>query len=419
MTPASSGDPPKPPLKRALFSKPTWAKTNVTGNSTDFFRRSNQSYLDIAAEAERKRQKKLVKKQREEACTKDTSEPLEKRRRFSDESSTEGGSSLSNSEKEVRNLGKRRSTSPREQTKTKHVEQSQQPVLPENSPKSLQQQYERAQFSVDKPSNPETLPSNVIDLEEEDEEEGGRPNPQVDFPNKTIGVHTIKPSLEEEESPVSDDEFAELARKAREKARRKRLQDDMLGPDRDLADQPKRAPSVFGSGSSSASPDPVVSILITSRVSNTSPLIVQRRTSQRLKDVRLTWCQRQGMSQDTTETIFLTWRGRRLFDVTTCKSLGIGIDANGNVMMNGHREILGDDERHVHMEAMTEEILEEYKKSRRREADTEGEPNAAARDEQPPAKKIETQIRIIVKAKGYEDFKLIVKPVTLSIFLSI
>ncbi|KAJ5709869.1 Ubiquitin supergroup [Penicillium malachiteum] len=69
--------------------------------------------------------------------------------------------------------------------------------------------------------------------------------------------------------------------------------------------------------------DPAVQIFITSDIPNVRPLIVHRKMSQGLREVRLEWCRRQGFTAETQSAIYLTWQGRRLFDVTTCRSLGV------------------------------------------------------------------------------------------------
>ncbi len=61
------------------------------------------------------------------------------------------------------------------------------------------------------------------------------------------------------------------------------------------------------------------------------------------------------------------------------------------------------------MEAMTSEILES-----RRKAKTEAEAYVEAAETDRTAEKNDNQIRIIMKAKGFEDFKLKVKAVSVS-----
>ncbi|PWY65020.1 hypothetical protein BO94DRAFT_356409 [Aspergillus sclerotioniger CBS 115572] len=102
----------------------------------------------------------------------------------------------------------------------------------------------------------------------------------------------------------------------------------------------------------------IVQILITSKITNTKPLIVRRRMHQPLKDVRLAWCNRQQFSKEMQASVFLTWKGKRLFDVTTCRSLGIQTDRGIFVGMKEYDPFQVDGENvQVHMEAATEESL--------------------------------------------------------------
>ncbi|RAH46427.1 small ubiquitin-related modifier domain-containing protein [Aspergillus brunneoviolaceus CBS 621.78] len=108
-----------------------------------------------------------------------------------------------------------------------------------------------------------------------------------------------------------------------------------------------------------SSKDTIVQILITSKISNTKPLIVRRKMHQPLKDVRLAWLNRQDLPKGLESSIFLTWKGKRLFDVTTCRSLGIGPKcrhAHGPVACDSLRSDSSDLQ--IHMEAATDNPLD-------------------------------------------------------------
>ncbi|KAL8723642.1 MAG: hypothetical protein Q9225_000085 [Loekoesia sp. 1 TL-2023] len=407
-------------LKRPLFTKPAWAQEDKSSSSTDFFRRSNQNYAHITAQAERKRQRRLARKQRERAGEDTHLERAEKRQRISSDSDLDEDSDHSSSddltvlERKQKEIGL-----PAAKPKVEKQKRSLSPSKFNSSPKSLGNKYGTELVAEEQTTSRKLLPSNIIDLGDEDD-------PLEAKEDETVVVTSVKrsePPPEDDDFPPSDDEFAELTRKAREKAR-KRLEADVLSPTPDPStsrtqdSQINGAKPVHEPTPAPAAPDPAVAILITSRITNTIPLIVNRRVSQRLKDVRITWCQRQGFTPETTATVFLTWRGNRLFDVTTCKSLGIGVDFDGNIVMKGQKDILGEEERQIHMEAMTEEIFEEYQKMKRREAEgVSHQETDTERGEPPAVEKKEPQVRIILKAKGYDDFKLIVKPVRKQIFL--
>ena len=404
-TPAKSA-----PLKRSLFNKPSWSKPENIGSPAELFHRANHTYLDIAAEAERKRKAKLARKERERARQEGSKEPEGKRRRVSDESQDDDDHSSSDdngkiSKQENGHLVKAKS----EVSAIKCAS----PSKPKTSPKSLSKRYEEAVAAPKNTGKSASHRSEIIDLDEED-----RPilPPDEDDDLCVTTIQTSKPPALDNE-PASDEEFPELARKAREKARRKRLEAELehatLDPPASISGSGyRREPQpVHQPTPPPPAPDSVVRILITSRIANTGPLAVDRKISQRLKDVRVTWCERQGFAKEFISNVFLTWRGKRLFDVTTCKSLGIAVDQDGNVLTKAQKDILGEEDGRIHMEAMTKEILEEYKKGKRHAA---GEDEAEDHDNEEEVltqPKEEAQVRIILKAKGVDDFKLIVKPV--------
>ena len=391
---------PKPPPKRFVFNQPSWSNPQQIGTADNFFNRSNQAYLDIAAEAERKRKEREARKQALQ--TRGDAELREaKRRRVSDDN--EDGDNSPGNEEQCRPA---KQTSGLDSEKSDHVTLNSENS--ESSPKSLSKRYEDAIVARKIDTKSRHL-SEVIDLEDEEEDESDDIIiTQVKVPNPP----------DEDDFPVSDDEYAELARKAREKARRKRLEEEDLAsatPDPPITTVEngglQRSQSYHEPTPPPLTAEPLVQILITSRIPNTEPLIVCRKVSQRLKDVRLVWCQRQDFKADFVPKVFLTWKGKRLFDVTTCKSLGIIGDPNGQILKGGDDKP-GSEQAQVHMEAMTSELFEDYQKAKRRGIDEGDLDEVAARESTPVVQKPEVQVKIILKAKGFEDFKLIVKPVS-------
>ena len=414
-TSAEGGSKPAP-FKKSLFNKPAWSKPQTTGDALDFFHRSRQTYVDIAAEEERRRKRRLARKEKERARTPNGEEREGKRRRLSDYSDDEGDQSSSSSSKQeelakpsaakVQPVDSQKSPNPKRQ----HI-----------WPKSLLKQYEEITALPEykeeqKPSEPKPGQPHIIDLDEG--ESPPRAIQEEDEPEITT-VTVIQPPQDEDDAFLaSDEEFPELARKARQKRLEAEAASATLDPSQSNTEvgSLQRSLSLQQPTPTPQPTDDIVSILITSRIANTTPLIVNRRISQRLKDVRVTWCGRQGFTPEATATVFLTWRGRRLFDVTTCKSLGIGVSADGTIVMKGEKDLLGEEEQKVHMEAMTEEILEDYKKSKGPAIDDEDTAKSANQEAEQPEQKQEEQVRIILKAKGLDDFKLKVKPVCVAFF---
>ena len=389
--------------KRSLFNKPSWSRPQTLSNDTDLFHRSGQSYADLVAEAGRARKRKLARKQRGKVCQSMTGERAGKRRRTSeegdddddddddDESSDE--SSSHSSRKEI----KTGST----QTKKDHATPFTSPRKPTESPKSLLRRYEAkaAASEIGQEQKQKPRVSDIIDLEDE-QDSSAITGQESTWKSAVVKLATP----DEDDQPVSDEEFPELARQAREKARRKRLEEDVVST---TASPQDGQTSLHRPVPPTSLLDPILQILITSDIKNTTPLIVSRRLSQRLKDVRLAWAKRQNFTTEFTDTVCLTWRRKRVFDVTTCKSLGITVDAIGRISTKGG--LWEGEKGQVHMEAMTTKMLEAYKESKCNEASSQD--NYTAREEALVVQDHEAQVRIILKAKGLDDFKLQVRPV--------
>ncbi|KAL6716312.1 hypothetical protein ACLMJK_005878 [Lecanora helva] len=399
--------------KKSLFNRPSWSRPKALIDGTDLFHRSNQKYVDHATEQVLQRKRKLARKERERARRNDgCEERAEKRQRVSaaedddddDNSASDGGSQDSTSDKE------------QEQHDSDTKSTNEAPSIgklqtQKHSPQSLLKRYERAVAAKHANRNPHV--SDVVDLEDE-EYIPEASNEGADL--EILSTKLAKPPLKDHEI-VSDEEFPELARQAREKACRAQLGEEVASatpdplPDlkEDFYDESQNPHLLTPPPPISPPSDPILQIFITSSLPNSVPLIVNRKLSQRLKDVRLAWIERQRFPSNMVDKVFLTWRGKRLFDVTSCRSLGISSGANGRIMAKGNDII--DHEGRIHMEAMTIELLEANKHVKSNESaqgnDNENEePILTGQEEEE-----EAQIKIICKAKGFPDFKLIVRPV--------
>jgi hypothetical protein len=232
----------------------------------------------------------------------------------------------------------------------------------------------------------------VIELSESDDE--GEDN--ICKPATTTRGQTGSEILPIEDDP--DEPFPELAAQAREKARQRELDAQkakLLSGD---------APDPF------AEPvhDPVLSVFIQTCIPDTDPLLVTRKYSQNLRAIRLAWCQRQGLSQDATSKVFFTYRGVRVFDVASCKSLGITLDYRGQPVFSHSRDPELADK--LVLTATNQDIIDEEKRvaeaeKRRKEDEAEG---IYALPEEPEVK----EIKIFLKAKGHDNFRLKVRPVS-------
>ncbi|KAI9724429.1 MAG: hypothetical protein M1812_000497 [Candelaria pacifica] len=403
----------KPPVKRSIFNKPSWSKPQPMASTVDMFSRSNDTYTDIVAEEKRKRQERLARKEQQRILRPAPDEIREsKRRRVTEEcgddghASKEGDDALGNGAQKIHNAvrgsGERgRSTGlPTQESKL--------------SPASLSKRYEAA--AISRESTPKPAPVAVIDLEDEDTEdedmEDDEPHGHITMNDPSSHAPPI-----EDDSVASDEEFPELARKARERARLKSNESPhdpitTLEPPSTTDKQPS-IPRQIPQRIPTPPPDPIVKILITSDIPDTKPLIVHRRLSQRLKDVKVMWCKKQGFTEDMCDTIHLTWQGHKLFNVTTCKTLGMGVDENGSLVLKGEKDTLGDDDGRIHMEAMTDEMIKQAQIAKESLQSIHDPAENAEVEEEPVAEpKPAEGIKIVLVSRGYEDFKLIVKPST-------
>ena len=242
-----------------------------------------------------------------------------------------------------------------------------------------------------KTASPRRSPG-VVELRDSDDEDNQPP--------------AVDPGAPEEES---EDEFAELRRKTRETQRQNEALANSAG-----ASHTPGSESGQGSTAFSPPPDPTIKLFLSSPIPNTTPLIVCRRLSQRLREVREAWCQKQNFSPDFTSQVFFTYRLRRVYDVTTCRSLGLEMSQFGDWRAPGSEEVAGAE--NVHLEAMTEQLWRDAKERRDRERRGEAE-NAGGGESEviggaEPSAPDEERIRVVLKAKARKDFQLRVRPVS-------
>ncbi|KZF24654.1 hypothetical protein L228DRAFT_259842 [Xylona heveae TC161] len=414
--PAGEDQPKTAPPKRSLFNKPSWAAPRNTGENVDFFRRANFAYNDIVAEEEEELKRKIAQRAKEQAAQDKANVASKdgKRRRISNQDEDNDENTTAGNEERAKH-----DTSAPSDKSISPITQDSRP-LPESYDSSKEPLHTRSSNSVlgARESRPERASRNIISLDEDDDEPIRPINPpSIEDDDDDLAIVRPPPrQIEADQEQLSDEEFPELARKAREKERA-RLEQLERRSESQATPEPRsqsitRPASTQVESASPPAPDPVVQILITSPIPHTTPLIATRKLSQRLKDVRLAWCERQGFDPDTATLVFLTWREKRIFDVTTCKSLGFGLNNEGNVVLKGENNAFGGEFGRIHMEAVTEEIFKEQKKNKAAgygdQANAEDELEEQFVPEQPA---IET-IKIVLKSKEFDELKLKVKPTT-------
>ncbi|OAX77519.1 hypothetical protein ACJ72_08182 [Emergomyces africanus] len=428
---------------RSFFKKPDWAKTDSNpGHSAEFYRRSEQVYPDIIS-------KKI---EEDETESESESEKEEKHDLWDDRLQEE---TQSQSQSEPRDSKRRRIS--REERVPSELGQGQKDDDKETIQPAAISHTQRN--SPPGKVNNEHPPAALIELGSDSDEGSLHPKSQPvarppQLESRRLPTHDLPDDAADDDEDDDDDlyeeeEYAELARKARERERQRLAASTagLSGTDTNPAagartsQSPNYNPTTK---STSYAPDkqnqpiePIVKILITSDLPNTNPLIVQRRLNQDLRDVRRAWCGRQGFSDDMTASVFLTWKGRRLFDVTTCKSLGVQEEKEKGLLLPlPIRDYYDDDEDddsghddgsiEVHMEAVTEKLYEEKRRQASSasqvqfgragavgdgdEDEDDDEDEKALADAK--AKASQEVLLLTLKAPGIEDLKIRVRPKT-------
>lgn len=339
---------------RSFFKKPSWAVNS--GNSEDsgaeFYRRSEQTYADIVA-AEREAHRK-VKPPPDSGDTDIHSHKPPKRPRLSDEVRSKHADTEAD--------GANQSVEDNESTKEQ--------ILSKISPEIAS--YIEA---------PELLKVSSTSPLEASHVNSPRPSLEDGRPLEVLSQGT---SFQEPEIKSSDN-----------------VQDSIL-----CSDPPKTPLTV--TPSPTPVPDPTVQILITSQIPSTKPLLVHRKMSQSLREVRVEWCKRQGFTPELQSSVYLTWKGRRLFDVTTCRSLGIRMECKFALADEDYDSDAGPRELRIHMEAVTENPILLNRPGSPPSVESQAPPAPLS-----PGQDQNESMKLILRSPGLDDFRIKARPKTL------
>lgn len=458
-------------FKRSLFSKPAWAAVPAPAASTqsrddDSIFGRNNVYQDIVQAKEERRRRRLAKAQ---LRAKDPNDPDRetKKRRISiepDDDHDPESDAKSVSSSSSGPPGKLSPDSPKANKKrvSPPPEIIHQPVT-RSTPKKEKKLNTGLE---DLPRSRHALPSDPmttsLDAEEEQDEllmltpprQKKKPTPVKSRPD---------PPLSEDESEEESEFVKALKAQAREKARlrqlgllereRSRTPNDSFTETNNAVGSSRLASAVARTESpaSTTEPasttlrettvsqppgdDPEVKLYIKSAIPSTKDLIVKRKTSQSLKQVREYWCKVNSLDPKAASQVFFAWNGTRLFDSTTMRGIiqKLKMDhARKNrsfsqdlvdIYKDPDNQVLQDPSRgQILIEAMTHEIFEQRqrdkeKRARRQEgietsdddeAEAEGDHEAAAREEE----KLRTSIRIRLVARDLDPLTLNVRPHT-------
>jgi hypothetical protein len=415
-------DAPSIAPKRSLFKKPNWAakSASVAKAEADLFDHRESTYSGILAEKEKKREKYRAKAA---AQPEDRHGGKPKRRRLSEDEDSDFDTKGSDGDEKIHRADPAsRSTPAKEQIA------SISPDLPVNK------------YPPFRPSDaPTTL---IIDLERDENDAHPVPDSLSEPKKFSPTKPRPKPPLSDSESEDEDEYTLELKRRAREKLRLQKLG---LNASNSRTTEPPstksgplqlQSPSQLDSAKSPPealvhqSPPPsgpkeqdeaIVRILIRSAIPQTNELIVNRRVSQTFQHVKEAWCKRQGFDAAMTRKVFLTWRGNKLFNTTTCTHILRNLKAEKKKSRVG---ILDSDDEdsdpsngRIEVEAVTEDILTEREKLKGREdllADaSNGREGMSGEEAGEPQPQKEPDVQLMLNSPGLESVLLKVRPTTL------
>ncbi|KPI39680.1 uncharacterized protein AB675_3366 [Cyphellophora attinorum] len=420
--------------KPSLFKRPAWAAapnaTAASAGKLSVFGQLNVAE-DIVAEDRRKREEREAKQRAkaEKLSAKsiaDDEQPAPKKRRISKDresspvdsetSSTHAGSSpfKASTPEPVETKRSLRSTPKKNQVLLEGIE-------PE---------------SRKKPERKTT----VISLDESDDDGSGDLISPAPTPRQkpSAGPSTSTRASKPEPAPPPEDEeddpfLRELQRKARESTRQQQNARRSQPP----IETPGAATDEHGSPSQ-ASPDTSqlidttqptqpttreanVAIWIKTHIPNTKDLVVNRRASQILQQVREFWINKHKLEPALASQVFFAWRGTRLYNSSTAQSLINILKREAGIPLHSDED---PSEGKLHVDAVTQDILDQQARAKAQlAAAVEAAQNGAAEEdddaanaddagEGPPEPPKKESLLLILRCKGVEELKLSVRPST-------
>ena len=364
--------------KKSFFKRPAWATNAPSVESRDFFRHADTVYDSIVREKERKReksaQKKIAKNEQDQAL-----EPREsKRRRISTAEENVVDDQRSASEASEKAVTDTEDDFPQA---GKHIS-CLEPTSGEEPPAPPVRSVSPARKGTSAIQEA-GVNSNMIEVDS-DGAQKALPSPEIVQPTHTK-------TTEAEVSEDEDEYVLELKRKAREKSRAKECKEkDAAGISHDRpsvrstseTQTPSPSPAAMVGASQPGLPQPqpapapppplsleketIVQILITTSMPEAQPLLVNRKVSQQMRQVREVWCARQKFDEETSARIVFTWRGKRLYDTSTSTHLlnvlkkerarQMGFLINGD---EGDADEIDPSGGRIELEAMTKDMFEQ------------------------------------------------------------
>jgi hypothetical protein len=397
-----------PPKKRSFFKRAGWQDAPAT-EGDDLFSHSNK-FTDIVAEEQKREKEKRRKAEERKRKAEEQSE--RKRRKVSvDDAPTSHRSGAGKSTRAGRTSSKACVAGPTppcaiELTRPRRSKTPTSPVPTQPPPpNSLAARYDTL---LETKARKESA---VIDLggsDDDNDDSGYNPksfnaHPTTSYPSWNDD-HKQDIALRPSKSiPVDDDDdlqevrdpaLAALAARARARA---------------AANARAAAPTANGEHVKA----PIVQLFIDPKIPDANPLMVKIRTDNTLEKTRDAWCKKQGYNEAMASRVIFVSKGTRVFDSTTVMRLGITIESNGTISVDGDDEIYDDENLpKVSVEAWTQELYAERQKEDAAKKKAAEPPPEVEERTPTPEPVANTKIRLVLKAKGKQDYKLSVNPVS-------
>ncbi|RVX74000.1 hypothetical protein B0A52_02890 [Exophiala mesophila] len=458
-------------FKRSLFSKPAWAAAPTPAASSDskdndsIFGQNNV-YTDIVQAEEERRRRHLAKAQRRAKDANDAGHKA-KKRRVSAESDDDGhpesdARSASGPSSGVPGTSRQHSPKTSKERLSPPPEIIHQPITRSTPKKEKKLNSGLEDLPRSRHAPPSVPIATSVGAEEEQDEPVVLTPPRPQKKSTPVKSRPAQP-VSEGESEEESEFVKELKAQAREQARLRQL-----GLERERSRTPydsftetnnvggtSRVASTVARTESPASPnqaastilretsvsqppedDPEIKLYIKSAIPSTKDLIVKRKTSQPLKQVREFWCKTNSVDPKTASQVFFTWNGTRLFDSTTMRGIIQKLKADHarknrsfsqdlvDLYKDSDDQIIQDPSRgQIMIEALTHDIFEQRQRDKEKRArqraegieasdEYEGEAQGASEAAAAEEEKMRTSIRIRLVARDLDPLTLNVRPHT-------
>jgi hypothetical protein len=154
--------------------------------------------------------------------------------------------------------------------------------------------------------------------------------------------------------------------------------------------------------------NPIIEVFVEPAIPDTMPVAVKIHYQQAFKEVRQSWCRTNiaaGKLQQSEEPdVIIKLNGRKVYDVQTCKSLGVGLDAAGLPTIKDAHGIPQSLEM-VHIQATTRQLDEEERERRLKTATDEPEAPESPEEAKEPV------YRLIMRSRDHDELKISVRKV--------